>query len=49
MATINDDWHDYNLWLEQQGLHDEEPPGWLTATWEFLGYADDEEVWLELD
>ena len=25
--TINDEWYDYNLWLERQGLHDEEPPG----------------------
>lgn len=26
METINDCWDEYNLWLEAQGLHDEEAP-----------------------
>lgn len=44
--TINDDWEEFNRWVEQQG-HDE-PPSWLTAVREFLGYVDDKEVWVEL-
>lgn len=47
MGTINDFWDDYSLWLEKNLLHDEEAPGWLTTDWEFLGYVDGEEVWLE--
>lgn len=43
----DEEWEEYNLWLEKQSLHDEECPGWLAATWEFLGYVDEEEVWCE--
>lgn len=34
METINNCWDEYNLWLEKQGLHEEEEP----AEDEGIGY-----------
>lgn len=39
MKTINDHWHEYNLWLEAQGLHDEEAPIEEDGTW--IGHPDE--------
>ena len=35
MGTINGCWDEFNLWLESQGLHDEEAP-----------IEDEEEIWI---